>query len=61
MANVFPRWVNTITIKVIVALVLIVTTVTVGITYYATPKYTLVGYAPTQPVAFSHALHAGQL
>lgn len=61
MANVFPRWVNTIPIKVIVALVLTVTTVTLGVTYYFTPKYTRIGYAPTQPVAFSHALHAGQL
>jgi hypothetical protein len=26
-----------------------------------TPKYTRVGYAPVQPVPFSHALHAGQL
>jgi formate-dependent nitrite reductase cytochrome c552 subunit len=34
---------------------------TAGITYYMTPKYTRVGYAPVQPVPFSHALHAGQL
>ena len=26
-----------------------------------TPKYTRVGYAPIQPVPYSHALHAGQL
>ena len=61
MANVFPKWVNTIPIKVIVAIILIVTAVVSGVTYYATPKYTRVGYAPTQPVAFSHALHSGQL
>jgi hypothetical protein len=61
MANVFPRWVNTIPIKVIVALVLTVGAVTLGVTYYFTPKYTRVGYAPTQPVPFSHALHVGQL
>jgi hypothetical protein len=30
-------------------------------TYYMTPKFTRVGYAPIQPVPFSHALHAGQL
>ncbi|MBT61672.1 MAG: cytochrome C [Puniceicoccaceae bacterium] len=61
MANVFPKWVNTIPIKVIVAIILTVTAVVCGVTYYATPKYTRVGYAPIQPVAFSHALHAGQL
>lgn len=61
MANVFPKWVNTIPIKVIVGLTLLATAVVLGVTYYATPKYTRVGYAPTQPVAFSHALHSGQL
>ncbi len=61
MANVFPKWVNTIPIKVIVAAILIKTAVIAGFTYYFTPKYTRVGYAPTQPVAFSHALHSGQL
>ena len=61
MANVFPKWVNTIPIKVIVAISLLATAVVLGVTYYATPKYTRVGYTPTQPVAFSHALHAGQL
>ena len=61
MANVFPKWVNTVPIKVIVAIILIKTAVVLGVTYYATPKYTRVGYEPTQPVAFSHALHSGQL
>jgi formate-dependent nitrite reductase cytochrome c552 subunit len=34
---------------------------TAGVTYYMTPSYTRVGYAPVQPVPYSHALHAGQL
>lgn len=29
--------------------------------YYALPSYTRVGYAPEQPVAFSHEQHAGKL
>jgi hypothetical protein len=29
--------------------------------YYASPEFTDVGYAPRQPVEFSHRLHAGQL
>ena len=61
MANVFPKWVNTVPIKVIVAIILIKTAVVLGVTYYTTTKYTRVGYEPTQPVAFSHALHSGQL
>lgn len=32
-----------------------------GAWYYLTPKYSRVGYQPIQPVAFSHATHAGQL
>ncbi len=29
--------------------------------YYFSPEFTDVGYRPTQPVEFSHALHAGEL
>lgn len=29
--------------------------------YYLTPKYSRVGYAPIQPIAFSHEIHAGRL
>jgi hypothetical protein len=32
-----------------------------GSTYYMTPKYTRVGYAPIQPVPFSHKKHVGEL
>jgi hypothetical protein len=32
-----------------------------GMWYYFTPKYTRVGYQPTQPVPFSHKIHRGQL
>ena len=45
MANVFPRWVNTIPIKVVIALGLVVSAVALGVTYYFTPKYTRVGTA----------------
>ena len=38
MANVFPKWVNSIPIKVIVAIILIKTAVVLGVTYYATPS-----------------------
>ena len=61
MANIFPKWVNSIPVKVIIALVLIKTAVVVGITYYFSPEYTRVGYAPTQPVVFSHEFHSGTL
>jgi hypothetical protein len=31
------------------------------VTYYFSPRYTDVGFAPDQPVAYSHKLHAGLL
>jgi hypothetical protein len=34
---------------------------TAGVNYYMTPKYTRVGYAPIQPVPYSHAKHVGEL
>ncbi|HSR69633.1 MAG TPA: cytochrome c3 family protein [Acidobacteriota bacterium] len=32
-----------------------------GMWYFFSPEYTDVGYAPVQPVPYSHELHAGQL
>jgi hypothetical protein len=46
---------------IIIGVMLIGGAVTAGVWYYFTPKYTRVGYQPIQPVAFSHAIHAGQL
>ena len=37
---------------VIVGVLTIGGMVTAGVTYYFTPKYTRVGYTPSQPVAF---------
>lgn len=61
MANIFPKWANRMPLHVVLALVVLGSLVTGFVTYYATPKYTRVGYEPVQPVPFSHAIHAGQL
>ncbi len=61
MGNFFPRWTNWLPLKVAIAVVFIALGVSVGVAYYFTPKYTRVGYEPTQPVPFSHKIHAGQL
>lgn len=61
MSDVFPNWTNKLPGRVIVGALLLGAGVTAGLTYYFTPKYTRVGYQPIQPVAFSHAIHAGQL
>jgi hypothetical protein len=61
MSDVFPKWTNRLPLLVLVGLALVGTAVVAGVWYYFTPKYTRVGYQPIQPVAFSHALHVGQL
>jgi hypothetical protein len=61
MGNFFPRWTNWLPLQIAIAAVTIGAGITVGLTYYFTPKYTKVGYEPTQPVPFSHKQHVGQL
>lgn len=61
MSKIFPQSANALPLKILVFLVVLGGVATAGITYYLTPKYTRVGYAPTQPVPFDHSLHAGQL
>jgi hypothetical protein len=61
MSNIFPQSANKLPLQIIVYLVVLSGVLTAGATYYMTPKYTRVGYAPVQPVPYSHALHAGQL
>ena len=61
MSQIFPKWTNTLPLKLVVALLLVGGSVTGGVWYYFTPKYTLVGYQPTQPVAFPHSVHVNQL
>ncbi len=61
MSNIFPKSANKLPLQIIVYLVVLSGILTAGATYYMTPKYTRVGYAPVQPVPYSHALHAGQL
>lgn len=61
MSYLFPKSVNKLPLQIILFIGVTVGILSAGITYYATPKYTRVGYAPQQPVPFSHALHSGQL
>lgn len=58
----FPRWVN----KAPAFILFFVlgpagTAVAAGMWYYGTQKHTEVGYAPEQPVPYSHKLHAGDM
>lgn len=61
MANIFPKWSNWFPLQALFCGGVTGILVVAGVWYYFTPKYTRVGYMPTQPVPFSHALHVGQL
>ena len=61
MANIFPKWANRLPAMIILGVSLMGAAVLWGISYYATPKYTRVGYRPKQPVSFDHSIHVSQL
>lgn len=61
MSAIFPKWTNWLPLALGVGAALAGGAVAAGVTIYLTPKYYRVGYQPTQPVPFSHKIHAGQL
>ena len=61
MAQIFPKWTNSLPTILAVAVLAGGTAVIAGINYYFSPKFTDVGYRPKQPVPYSHKLHAGDL
>lgn len=61
MANIFRRSTNKVPLKLGLAFGVAVAMIIAAVWYYWTPKYTRVGYSPTQPVPFDHNLHANQL
>lgn len=61
MSKLFSKSANRLPLQIIVYLFVVGGIAAAAINYYSTPKYTRVGYAPVQPVPFSHARHAGEL
>jgi len=61
MSKLFPKSANQLPLQIIIYLGVLAGIATAGVTYYMTPKYTRVGYAPIQPVPFSHAKHVQEL
>lgn len=61
MAALFPRWTNALPLVMATAGLVGLPTAVFGAWYFFSPKFTDVGYQPTQPVPFSHAMHAGNL
>jgi hypothetical protein len=59
--QIFPRSLNYLPLVAAVGVALLGGGVTVGIWYYFSPKNTQIGYAPEQPIPYSHRLHAGEL
>lgn len=61
MAQIFPRWTNETPRLITIGTLVASAAVTFAFYWWASPLHTDVGYAPKQPVAYSHALHAGTL
>jgi hypothetical protein len=59
--QIFPRSLNYLPLVAAVGVAVLGGTVTFGIWYYLSPRNTQVGYAPEQPVHYSHKLHAGDM
>ena len=60
MALIFPKWTNEIP-RVAPPVLTVLTCVSIFVVWYwFSPKHTDVGYAPPQPIPYSHELHAGQ-
>jgi hypothetical protein len=61
MPKLFPKSFNKLPLQLTLYLCVVACIATAGVTYYMTPKYTRVGYAPIQPVPYSHKKHVGEL
>jgi menaquinone reductase, multiheme cytochrome c subunit len=58
---VFPAWTNRLRVLLAVGAIGGLVYVVAFVWYGFSPRTTAVGYAPEQPVPYSHALHAGKL
>lgn len=61
MAQIFPKWSNKAPFYAAVGAGLTLVMIVGLIWYYGSPKFTDVGYRPTQPVPYSHKVHARDL
>lgn len=59
--SVFPKWLNKLRVLVGVGLLIGPLYVALLVAYGASTETTDVGYAPIQPIRYSHQLHAGEL
>ena len=61
MTVLFPKWTNHIPTLAAIGGVMGFGLAVVVVTFWFSPRHTDVGYAPTQPIPYSHKLHAGLL
>jgi len=61
MAQIFPKWTNEAPRRILIGTIILLNAAVFGVWYFFSPEFTQVGYAPEQPVPFSHQVHAGQL
>ncbi len=61
MALIFPRWTNRAPLAIGLGAPVLLVAAVFAVWYWFSPKYTDAGYAPLQPVPYSHKLHAGDL
>ena len=61
MAQIFPKWMNQLPIVFVIVVALLGAGGVGFFWYYGSPEYTDVGYRPTQPIEYSHKVHAGDL
>ncbi|HKP55505.1 MAG TPA: cytochrome c3 family protein [Polyangiales bacterium] len=59
--QIFPRSLNYLPLVAAVGVAVLGGGLTLGIWYYFSPRNLQVGYAPEQPIPYSHKLHAGEL
>lgn len=61
MAQLFPKWSNKVPKRLLLSVNLLLLAVIFGFWYWGSPKFTQVGYAPVQPIDYSHRLHVSEL
>ena len=61
MAQIFPKWTNQVPQKILIGIIVVANALIFSVWYFFSPSYTDVGYAPEQPVPYSHKLHVDKL
>lgn len=61
MAQLFPKWADRVPKRLQLGIIVLITAIVFGFWYFGSPEFLEVGYAPEQPIPYSHDLHAGEL